>query len=195
MQMITTSIAGASVAVVLNINKYNTENTNPITLDDETLEEVQTFTYLNSSIIDVQIGFDADVNARIGEARITFLELKNIWISKQLSTNISFRMFNTNIKTVFLYGAEKWRTIIAIIKNIQVIINSCLRKILNVRRSDTISNSLLWERINHVPAEEIKKIRWKWIGPVLRKSPNRITRQALTWNPEEKQKRGRPKYI
>ncbi|VDP63368.1 unnamed protein product [Schistosoma curassoni] len=37
------------------------------------------------------------------------------------------------------------------------------------------------------------KRRWKWIGHTLRKSSNCITRQALTWNPEGKRKRGRPK--
>ncbi|VDO68588.1 unnamed protein product [Schistosoma margrebowiei] len=41
--------------------------------------------------------------------------------------------------------------------------------------------------------EEITKRRWKWIGHTLRKSSNCITRQALTWNPEGKRKRGRPK--
>ncbi|VDO92268.1 unnamed protein product [Schistosoma margrebowiei] len=56
------------------------------------------------------------------------------------------------------------------------------------------SNSLLWERTNQLPAEEkIRKRRWKWIGHTLRKSSNCITRQVLTWNPEGKRKRGRPK--
>ncbi|VDO88864.1 unnamed protein product [Schistosoma curassoni] len=81
-QMKTTSVAAASVAVGLNIHKYNTDNTNSITFDDETVEEVQTFTCLNSSIIDVKRGFDADVNARISKAKIAFLQLKNMWIFK-----------------------------------------------------------------------------------------------------------------
>ncbi|VDP01833.1 unnamed protein product [Schistosoma margrebowiei] len=52
----------------------------------------------------------------------------------------------------------------------------------------------MWERTNQLPAEEeIRKRRWKWIGHTLRKSPNCITRQALTWNPEGKRKRGRLK--
>ncbi|VDO88144.1 unnamed protein product [Schistosoma margrebowiei] len=43
-----------------------------------------------------------------------------------------------------------------------------------------------------LPAEEeIRERRWKWIGHTLRKSPNCITRQVLTWNPEEKRKRRR----
>uniref|UniRef100_A0A183K1H3 Endonuclease-reverse transcriptase n=1 Tax=Schistosoma curassoni TaxID=6186 RepID=A0A183K1H3_9TREM len=92
-----------------------------------------------------------------------------------------------------LYGAENWRTTTTIIKKVQVLINSCLRKILNIHWPGTISNSLLWERTNQLPGEEeIRKRRWKWIGHALRKSSNCITRQALTWNPEGKRKRGRP---
>ncbi|VDO89057.1 unnamed protein product [Schistosoma margrebowiei] len=37
---------------------------------------------------------------------------------------------------------------------LQVFINNCLHKILNVCLSDTFSNNLLFERTNQVPAEE-----------------------------------------
>ncbi|VDO50501.1 unnamed protein product [Schistosoma margrebowiei] len=77
--------------------KFKAENSNPITLDGETLEDVESFTYLRS-IIDEQGGSDADVKARIGKARVAFLQLKNIWNSRQLSTNIKVRIFNTNVK-------------------------------------------------------------------------------------------------
>ncbi|VDO86879.1 unnamed protein product [Schistosoma margrebowiei] len=157
------------------------------------MEDVESFTYLGS-IIDEQGGSDADVKARIGKARTAFLQLKKIWNSKQLSTNIKVRIFNTNVKAVLLYGAEIWRTTTTTIKKVQVFINSCLRKILNIHRRDTISNSLLWERTNQLPAEEeIRKRRRKWIGHTLSKSSNCITRQVLTCNPEGKRKRGRPK--
>ncbi|VDP45494.1 unnamed protein product [Schistosoma margrebowiei] len=124
----------------------------------------------------------------------TLENLKNIWNSKQLSTNIKVRIFNTNVKAVLLYGAETWRTTTTTIKKVQVFINSCLRKILNIHWPDTIRNSLLWERTNQLPAEEeIRKRRWKWIGHTLRKSSNCIARQALTWNPKGKRERGRTK--
>ncbi|VDO51357.1 unnamed protein product [Schistosoma margrebowiei] len=156
-----------STAVGLNIHKekrkilrYNMACTNPITIDGENLGDVKTFTYLGS-IIDEQGGSDADVKARIGKARAAYLQLKNIWNSKQLSTNTIVRIFNTNIKTVLLHGAETWRTTKAIIQKIQAFINSCLRKILQIRWSDTISNNLLWERTNQLSAkEEIRKKLW-----------------------------------
>ncbi|VDP72734.1 unnamed protein product [Schistosoma curassoni] len=110
--------------------------------------------------IDEQGGSDTDVKARIGKPNVTFLQLKNIWNSKQLSTNTKGRILNTNVKTVLLYGAETWRTTTTTIKKVQVFINSCRRKILNIHWPDTISNSPLWERTNQLPAkEEIRKRR------------------------------------
>ncbi|VDO63747.1 unnamed protein product [Schistosoma curassoni] len=62
MQIETASVAAVSASVSLNIHKgktkvlkYNTENGNPITLDGETLEDVESFTYLGI-IIDEQGG-------------------------------------------------------------------------------------------------------------------------------------------
>ncbi|VDP53023.1 unnamed protein product [Schistosoma margrebowiei] len=107
-------------------------NVDPITLDGETLEDVENFTYLGS-IIDEQGGSDANVKARIGKARTAFLQLKNIWNSKQLSTNIKVRIFNTNVKAVLLYGAKTSRTTTTTIKKVQLPMNNYLRNILNVR--------------------------------------------------------------
>ncbi|VDP08765.1 unnamed protein product [Schistosoma margrebowiei] len=111
-QIKTASVAAVSASVALNIHKgktevlkFKAENRNPFTLDGETLEDVESFTCL-LSIIDEQGGSDADVKARICKARAAFLQLKSIWNSKQLSTNIKVRIFNTNVKAVLLYGAE-----------------------------------------------------------------------------------------
>ncbi|VDP62148.1 unnamed protein product [Schistosoma mattheei] len=91
MQEKNTSVTAVSTAVRLSIHKgkskilqYNTACTNPITIDGEDLEELKTFTYLGI-ITDEHGGSDADVKARIGKARAVYLQLKNIWNSKQLS--------------------------------------------------------------------------------------------------------------
>ncbi|VDP21612.1 unnamed protein product [Schistosoma margrebowiei] len=93
MQEKTISVAAASATVGLNIHKgkskvrrYNTACTNPITIHGEDLEDVKTFTYLGN-IIDEHGGSDVDVKARIGKARAAYLQLRNIWNSKQLLTN------------------------------------------------------------------------------------------------------------
>ncbi|VDP44518.1 unnamed protein product [Schistosoma curassoni] len=58
----------------------------PIKIGGEDLEDVKPCTYLGS-IIDEHGGSDADVKTRIGSARAAYLQLKNIWNSKQLSVN------------------------------------------------------------------------------------------------------------
>ncbi|VDP26623.1 unnamed protein product [Schistosoma curassoni] len=74
------------------------------------LEDMKSFTYV-SSMIGEHGESDTDVNARIGKERTVYLQLKNIWNSKQLSTNTKVRIFNTNVKTLLLStGSETWRT-------------------------------------------------------------------------------------
>ncbi|VDP71514.1 unnamed protein product [Schistosoma curassoni] len=96
-------------AVGLNIHKgqskilqYNITCTSRVIFDGEDLEDVKTFTYLRS-IIDEHGASDADVKAQIGKTRAVSLQLRNIWKSKQLSTNTKVRIFYTNVKTVLLY--------------------------------------------------------------------------------------------
>ncbi|VDP37473.1 unnamed protein product [Schistosoma margrebowiei] len=148
MHIKTTSVAAVTASLGLDVHKgkskilkYNIENTHLILRGGEA-QDVESFTYLGS-IIDKQEGSGIDVKAKIGKARAAFLQLKNIWNLKQPSTNIKARIFNTNVKTVLLYGAETWRTTTNIIKKVYVFINSYLHKIFNIRRPETNSNRLL----------------------------------------------------
>ncbi|VDP32664.1 unnamed protein product [Schistosoma margrebowiei] len=111
------------------------------------------------SIIDEEGGSDAEVKARIGKPRAVFLQLKNIWNLKQLPINIKVMIFNTNVKAVLLYESKTWRTTTTIIKKVQVFINSCFCKILNIHWLDTISNSLLWAN-KHSCLRKILNIHW-----------------------------------
>ena len=74
------------------------------------------------------------------------------------------------------------------------IINNCLRQIMKIRWPEKVSNKTLWERTSQNPVEEdITRRRWGWLGHTLRKPATNITHQALTWNPQGKRNRGRPK--
>ena len=63
---------------------------------------------------------------------------------------------------------------------------------------------LRWEhRVNNKEAarrtgiecimEEVKRRRWRWLGHVLRMNKSRHPLIALSWNPQGKRKRGRPR--
>ena len=194
MQDKTTCLETISAGTGLKISKRKTElmkiNTTantPVTVDGEPIREVHSFIYLGSAV-DRQGGTDRDVTARIGKARVAFVMLKNIWSSKEIRTRTKLRIFNSNVKSVLLYGCETWRTTKTMLQKIQTFFNTFLRRIYNTRWPEMIPNEELWERAGQEPvAKQILKRKWGWIGHTLS-----ITRQALTWNPQGKRKRGRP---
>nr|KAG5692470.1 hypothetical protein BaRGS_005016 [Batillaria attramentaria] len=118
--------------------------------------------------------------------------LKNIWASKVVSIRIKLCIFNSNVKSVLLYGCETWKTTKTMQQKIQTFLNTCLRRIFNIRWPEKIRNEELWERAGQEPsAKQILRRKWGWIGHTLRKPASSTTRQALTWNPQGKRKRGR----
>nr|KAG5714490.1 hypothetical protein BaRGS_006936 [Batillaria attramentaria] len=60
-------------------------------------------------------------------------------------------------------------------------LNTCLRRIFNIRWPEKIRNEELWERAGQEPvAKQILRRKWGWIGHTLRKPASSTTRQALT---------------
>nr|KAG5690470.1 hypothetical protein BaRGS_016470 [Batillaria attramentaria] len=200
MQDKTTCLEATSAGTGLKINrkktelmKINTTANTPVTVGGEPIREVESFVYLGS-VVDGQGVTDRDVTARIGKARAAMVMLKNIWASKVVSIRTKLRIFNSNVKSVLLYGCETWRTTKTMQQKIQTFLNTCLRRIFNIRWPEKIRNEELWERAGQEPAaKRILRRKWGWIGHTLRKPASSITRQALTWNPQGKRKRGRPR--
>nr|KAG5714221.1 hypothetical protein BaRGS_018438 [Batillaria attramentaria] len=200
MQDKTTCLEATSAGTGLRINrkktelmKINTTANTPVTVGGEPIREVESFVYLGS-VVDGQGGTDQDVTARIGKARAAMVMLKNVWASKVFSIRTKLCIFNSNVKSVLLYGCETWRTTKTMQQKIQTFLNTCLRRIFNIRWPEKIRNEELWERAGQEPvAKQILRRKWGWIGHTLRKPASSTTRQALTWNPQGKRKRGRPR--
>ena len=103
-------------------------------------------------------------------------------------------IFNSSVKSVLLYGCETWRTTQTMQRKIQTFFNTCLTRIYKIQWQEKIRNEELWERAGQEPvAKQILRRKWGWIGHTLRKPASSTTRQALTWNPQGKRKRGRPR--
>ena len=61
---------------------------------------------------------------------------------KLISRKTKLSNFNSNVKSILLYGSETWRAIKATSRKIQTFVNECLRKILRVYWPDTISSQV-----------------------------------------------------
>lgn len=184
----------------LRINKNKTKvlrvqtaNNNAVTVSGEPLEDVNSFTYLGS-IINKEGGVEEDVKIRIQKARQAFMALGKIWKSQSIREKTKLKIFNSNVKSVLLYGSETWRMNKQTLRKIQAFVNRCLRRIVNIHWPDTISNNRLHERTGQLLMETVMKNRkWRWIGHTLRKPRQNITRKGLQWNPQGNRPRGRPR--
>ena len=173
--------------------KANTKSKNVVTVGGKPLEEIDCFTYLGSKINKTG-DTEEYTKARIQKARVAFLMLSKIWKSKLIKLKTKMRIFNYSVKSVLLYSSETWILTKHTVNKIQTFENRCLRRIMNVKWSDKVSNDTLWTTTNQLPVEiEIQRRKWRWIGHTLRKPTSSITRQALTLNHQGRRKRGRPR--
>ena len=200
MQRKTTAVVKNSASVGLNLNisktkliKTDTRATQPINVNLEDIEEVDRFTYLGS-VVAPGGGTAEDVRARISKARGSFAMLNKIWRTQKLRLKTKIKIFNSNVKSVLLYGSETWFLTTRLESNLQVFVNKCLKRILNVFWPNTISNEELWQKTNQKKiTDQIKTRKFRWLGHTLRKQQDDITKQALRWNPQGQRRRGRPR--
>ena len=104
------------------------------------------------------------------------------------------RILNSNVLFVLLYGAEMWRVTAADLNKVDVFHRTCLRRVLRRFWPNHLSNEELYEATGSTPVSALIRVRrQRWIGHILRTSPSNISRTALTWAPEGKRRRGRPR--
>ena len=175
------------------VMSISTTPTAPVTVNGEPLEFVQDFTYLGS-LISKDNGGQKDIKALLSKARCAFAKLQNIWKSNKYTTKRKIRLYNSNVKSILLYGSECWRVVKGDMAKIDAFHNGCLRKICRIFWPNKISNVDLYKKTGCNSAVlEIKRRRLKWLGHVMRMPGDSIPKVALRWTPPGKRKRGRPK--
>ena len=111
-----------STDYVLKLTDQNIEN----------IKEVDKFVYQGS--VSTKDGeTDKDIKSWIYKAKHAFNTLQLIWRSTGFSLRNKIRIFNTNVKSVLLYGSHMWRMTKTSTQKLQTYTNRCLRNILNIR--------------------------------------------------------------
>jgi len=174
--------------------RLNTSKTDPFTLRGESIEDVDSFTYLGS-VVAKDGGVAQDVSQRIRKANCAFVQLYPVRKNSRISTRTKLRIFCSNVKSVLLYGSETWNEMKTAASKLKTFVNRCLRRILNIHWPEVISNEELWRRIGEIEMSmQIGRRKWNWIGHTLRKGHEAIEREALDWNPQVKRRRGRSRH-
>jgi hypothetical protein len=75
----------------------NNKNKNMLTLDRKERRNVDKFPCLGST-----------EDVRLSKANRAFNQLQKVWKSSDISLRTKLRIFNSNVKSVLLYGHETW---------------------------------------------------------------------------------------
>ena len=187
-------------AVGLSINTMKTKTmrmnckwVEPVKIRDVDVEDVDTFTYLGA-VLNKHGGAKEDISRRLALARGAFASLRPLWRSSKYSTKTKLKIFNSNVIAVLLYGAEMWRLTSVDAERLNIFHRKGLRRILGVFWPNRMSNNDLYSKTGTTQiSQEVTLRRWRWLGHILRRDANSNVRVALSWTPEGRRKRGRPR--
>ncbi|KAI8487404.1 hypothetical protein Bbelb_348730 [Branchiostoma belcheri] len=166
-----------------------------ITLHGNPLQTVDRFTYLGSVMTSTH-SLDEEINVRIGRAAASFGKLsKRVWENQKLTKKTKVLVYNTCVLSTLLYGSEAWTVYSRQEKRLNSFHLRCLRKILNIKWQDKITNELVLQQAGSLSLFEIlRRNRLRWLGHVARMDDNRLPKKILYGELSQGSRpRGRPK--
>lgn len=189
---------GDQTGLRINISKTKSmcinSNNRRFSIGGEEIEEVDSFTYLGSDVNKTG-GAAEDIRKRIGKAWAAYFRLSKVWRNTNIFTRTKVKLLKSNVVSVLLFGCESWRMTKGDESKLDVLLHRWLRRILRIDWTLHVTNEEVRRRarVSETLSETVRRRRWGFIGHTLRRDRKDLARTALTWTPEGKRKRGRPK--
>ena len=137
-----------------------------ISLNGDYIEVVRDFKYLGS----MMTSKTRDIRARKGQAWVVFWKLKDIWQAKNISIQLKIRLYKATVLSILLYGSETWITNQQQKSMLDSFATSCYRIMLNVKRTDSISNAEIYKRVEQkLLSVTLAKRQLICVGHILRR--------------------------
>ena len=148
-----------------------------ILVNNEPVEDVSEFTYLGA-MVDKEGGWDKDTKNMLQKARGAFNRMNRILSTRNIGRNTKIHLFKTSMRPILLYGSETWKLTKKDQTHLDTFQTKCLRRILQIRWQQRISNERLMEmtRLNNISCE-IRRRRWTWLGHMLRRKEQMTVRR------------------
>ena len=173
-------------------------NTQPgsIVVDNQRLEEVDSFVYLGS-VISPSGSNNKDIAARIAKARATFKRLWfPLWRRTDISIRTKVRVYKASVRTVLLYAAETWALTKADITRLNGCEMNFLRQLAHVSwqvrwTNDAVRRYCSIEELH----SELRLRRLRWLGHISRMRDGRYPKETFFQEPFRQWRRpvGRPR--
>ena len=145
-------VQGAKIGLKINVKKTKSlrleiSEDEQVTLVNEKIDQVGSFSYLGSIFISKYVGTIEDVKRRIAKAQGVFSQLKKVCKNRKISLQTKIRISEVTVMTVVKYGSEAWALRKADENSPDIFQRNCLRIVLGTRLTDRISNSRLYKNV------------------------------------------------
>ena len=195
-----TNLSTTSMTTGLKINsektkllRLNTTSNENVQIDEHDIEDVESFVYLGA-YISKSGGTEEDIKARLGKARAVYSKLDKIWKNSKFTYKTKIKIFKSNVLSVLLYGCECWRMTKTDEQKLDAFLHKSLRRLFKIYWPMRVTNEEIRARAGlETISKQVARRRWAGLGHVLRMDHHSHPRIALTWVPEGKRKRGRPR--
>lgn len=206
MQDIVTAFAKSAHDFGLQINMKKTEVlfqptpgslaiSQPIHIEGNILNNVSSFTYLGSTVTSDN-NLDKELQNRMAKASSAFGRLtQRLWKNHNVPVNVKCKVYKAIVISTLLYAGESWTLHKTQVKRIHAFIMRHLRKIMNIKWWQHVSNKEVLRRAGYKCVHDLLIQRnLRWAGHVARLENTRLPKQILFSQLTDGHRgRGRPK--
>ena len=163
----------------------------PLQVYGEVIKHVTDFKYLGSQMASSA----SDFKRRKALAWGAVWKLERLWRSSELPISTKIKLFHITCVTILLYGCESWVLSQDMECKINAFATSSYRVMLNIKRRDHVSNTIIYSMTDTQPLVHCVRMRQlSLLGHVLRLPEEEpVRRYALYIPPHGKMRPGRPR--
>ena len=163
---------------------------------DQVVKQVDSFKYLGSMITE-NARCETEVKRRIGIAKKTFGDMRNLLTNRKLSIKTRKNMIKTYIWSTLLYGVESWTLTLMMVRRLEALEMWLWRRMMKIPWTARLTNE---EVLNLVGEDRqllrtVRKRQFDFFGHVMRR--NGMEKLTVTGMIGGRRGRGRPrvKYV
>ena len=151
-----------------------------ILTNGELLETVDHFPYLGSYLSN-NCRIDHEVTNRLQLANCAFGKLSNkVFVNKDIKLSTKLIVYKAMVVPCLLYAAECWNSYRTHIKQLENFHQRALRRILNIKWEDRITNNCVLDQASTTSIEaQVIEAHLRWIGHIIRMPDHRLPKQLL----------------
>lgn len=135
----------------------------------ERLERVERYNYLGTSV-NCSMDYCSEIKIRIEKARASFVKIRKLLCSRDLSLDLRVRMLRCYVFPVLLYGAETWTLNVHYERKLEAFEMWAYRRMLRISWTEHVTNVEVLRRMEKDVEirHEVKKRKLQYLGHIMR---------------------------